>query len=277
LALVLVAYASQTQQPGPTPAPTSPGEQGPGPASGPLEVLIQLDWEGGFAPPEVSMPFGRVPAFTLLADGRVLYVDEGDPMEPDQEQLLIAQLSPEETAVLVQNVLDLGFERLESYLDQCQKLSDGTSQCVADAGYSILRVRLPSGDLREIKNWHEFANDTDSLMAIRNLLSQYRHAAAEPYVPDKATLFVQPILSAEGVELSGDWPLDPAWLVPPDPATQQWAGVPTGAEWDALLEVTLRNMGIYYFYHAGKFHQIVLVPWIPGTNYADEVAGYRFP
>jgi hypothetical protein len=148
---------------------------------------------------------------------------------------------------------------------------------VADAGYSILRVRLPGGDLREIRNWHEFANDADSLMAIRNLLSEYRHADAEPYMPDRASLFVQPLLSAEGVEVREDWPLDPAWLAPPAPATQQWAGVLTGAEWDPLLEVTSRNMGIYYFRHAGRFYQIVLVPWIPGEDFTDEVVAYRFP
>jgi hypothetical protein len=277
VALVLVAYALQPQQPGTPPEPAISGEQDPGQGSGPLEVLIQLDWEGGFAPPEVSVPFGRVPAYTLLADGRVLYVDEGDPMEPNQQQLLVAQLTPDETAAFVQQVLGLGFERLESHLDQCQQLADGTSQCVADAGYSILRVRLPGGDLREIRNWHEFANDADSLIAIRDLLSQYRHPGAGPYVPDKASLFIQPILSAEGVEVIDDWPLDPAWLAPPAPAAQQWAGVLTGAELDALQESTSRNMGTYYFRHTGRFYHVVLVPWLPGSDYTDQVAAYRFP
>jgi hypothetical protein len=255
----------------------SPAPQGDsGADTEPVEVLIQLDWAGGFGPPEAAVPFGRVPAFTLLADGRVLYVDHGDPLEPNQEQLLIAQLRPDQVQALVQEVLDLGFERLESHLDQCQESDDGSSLCVADAGYSILRVRLPNGQLREIRNWHEFANDAEALLAIRGLLSDYRHPEAVPYLPDNASLFIQPILSAEGLTVA-NWPLNPGWLTPLAPGVEQWAGVLAAEERDVLLRVTSRNMGVYYFRDEGRLYQVILVPWLPGTDYADEVLTYRRP
>lgn len=242
----------------------------------PLEVLVQLDWEGGFTLLEHAVPFGRVPAFTLLADGRVLYMDESDPMSPGQEELLIVQLKPEEIEALVRKVLDLGFERLESYLDQCQQLDDGSSLCVADAGYSILRVRLPGGGLREIRNWGDFANDAEALLAIRRLLSDYRHPEAVPYVPDRATLFITPVPSADGWVVA-DWPLNPGWLTPPAPSVEKWAGVLAGEELAVLLAETGRSMGIYAFRDGDRFYQVILVPWLPGTDYSDAVAAYRWP
>jgi hypothetical protein len=249
---------------------------GSGDGSEPVEVLVQLDWEGGFTPPEVAVPFGRVPAFTLLADGRVLYLDWDDTAEVFQEKLLIAQLRQDETEALLQQVLDMGFAGLESHLDFCMALEDGTSQCVADAGYSVLRVRLPEGDLREIRNWAGFANDTQALTAILDLLSDYRHPEAVPFVPAKASLFIRPVLSAEGVQVE-EWPLDPGWLTPPAPAVEQWAGVLAGEEWDTLLQGSSWNIGTRYYRQADRYYQVVLVPWLPGTDYTDEVRAYRSP
>lgn len=249
---------------------------GSGDGSEPVEVLVQLDWEGGFTPPEVAVPFGRVPAFTLLADGRVLYLDWDDTADVFQEKLLITQLRQDETEALLQQVLDMGFARLESHLDFCMALDDGTSQCVADAGYSVLRVRLPEGDLREIRNWAGFANDPQALAAILDLLSNYRHPEAVPFVPVKASLFIRPIPSAEGVKVD-DWPLDPGWLTPPAPAVEQWAGVLAGEEWNTLLQRSSWNVGTRYYRHAAQYYQVVLVPWLPGTDYTDAVPAYRSP
>jgi hypothetical protein len=36
--------------------------------------------------------------------------------------------------LMVQVVLDLGFERLESYTDECQRQADDTCMCVQDSG-----------------------------------------------------------------------------------------------------------------------------------------------
>jgi len=73
-------------------------------------------------------------------------------------------------------VLELGFERLESHLDQCQELAGGTPQCVADGELGV------------------------------------------------------------------------------------------------LLMATSRNMGTHYFRADGRIYQIILVPWLPGTDYTEAVA-----
>jgi hypothetical protein len=242
----------------------------------PTDILVQLGWEGGFTPPEASVPFGRVPELTLLADGSLFYVDYGDPLQPERQQTLYAQLTPVEAQALVQRVLDLGFERLESYMDYCRQLTDGTSLCVADAGTSVLRVRLPGGDLRETRNYADFANDPEALAAIRTLLSEYRHPGAQPYLPEKATLFIRPLASASDATLP-EWPLDPAWLTPPDSTAEQWARVLAGEDRDRLLAVTSRNMGNHYLRYANRPYEVVLVPWLPGVDYTNMVASYRWP
>ena len=61
------------------------------------------------------------------------------------------RLSGDDVEALVQQVLDLGFERLENYSEQCQNLDDGTGMCLADASYTVLRVRLPSGEPRQVR------------------------------------------------------------------------------------------------------------------------------
>jgi hypothetical protein len=249
---------------------------GSGEDSEPVEVLVQLDWEGGFTLPEVAVPFGRVPAFTLLADGRVFYLDWDDTAETFQELLLVAQLRQDETEALLQQVLDMGFAGLESHLDYCMALDDGTSTCVADAGYSILRVRLPEGNLREIRNWAGFANDPEALAAILDLLSDYRHPEAVLYVPDRASLFIRPIPSAEGVQVD-DWPLNAGWLTPPAPDVEQWAGVLRDQERDVFLQGSSWNTGAHYYRYADRVYQVVLVPWLPGTDYTDGVMAYRSP
>ena len=42
-------------------------------------------------------------------------------------------VSAEDAQALMQRVLDLCFERLRSYVDECQELGGGNSVCVADA------------------------------------------------------------------------------------------------------------------------------------------------
>ena len=106
----------------------------------PTDLLLELAWEGGLTRPELVFAFGRVPEFNLLPDGSVYYLD---PPEWDKAQVMAAHLAPAETEALIHRVLDLGFERLESYTDPCQPQPNGTCLCVADAGESVLRVRLP--------------------------------------------------------------------------------------------------------------------------------------
>jgi len=274
-AAVIVVVPATAPRPSPTPTPCVPSAVGSFPATlAPSDTLLSLDWEGGFTPQELSFPFGRVPEFTLLADGHAFYVD---PPQWDKEQTMVARLTPAEAQALVQRVLDLGFECLESYTDQCRRLADDTSECVTDSGTSILRVRLPTGELRAIRNYASFANDPNVLTAIRGLLQDYTHPGAETYVPDKATLFVQPVPIPSGVPVL-DWPLSPAWLTPLS-AASQCERVLAGTDLQALLAVTGRNMGEFFFRHADadQVYKIYLTPWLPGVDYTDLIVSTGQP
>ena len=107
------------------------------------DILLQLTYEPGFVLPEYRFAFGRTPHFTLLADGRAIYVDENQ-----DYKVLLAQLTQAETAALLQQVRDMGFAQLESHTDMCGKLVDGSEPCIADASTSIMRVRMEDGSLR---------------------------------------------------------------------------------------------------------------------------------
>ena len=216
-------------------------------------------------------PYGRVPGFTLMDNGRLIYLDEGKRF--DQQRIMEGDVSAEDAQALMQRVLDLGFERLRSYVDECQELGGGNRVCVADASYTILRVRLPSGEPREVKIYADFGADPAALEAIRSFLGSYSHPDAQDYVPEKATLFLRPISEAVDVSVQ-EWPLDGSWLEPPPGREQSWATVIDGDKLKALLSNLSRNTGYYWFRGSGPTYQAYLVPWLPGVDYADDVAGY---
>ncbi len=235
----------------------------------PADVLLELAWEGGFTRPELAFALGRVPEFSLLPDGHAYYIDA---LEGGEAQMMVAHLTPAERQELVQRVLDLGIERLESYTDQCQPQADGSCLCVADAGESVVRVRLPGGELREIRNYYVFANEPGVLEAIRVLLQDYRHLEAEAYEPDKAAFFIQLVSPPSDMPVR-DWPLHPAWLTGGRP-DYPCARTLSGSDLQALLAVTGRNMGDCYFRDAdaGQVYSVYLVPWLPGVDYTDLIA-----
>jgi len=231
----------------------------------PADVLLELAWEGGFTGQEIAYAFGRVPEFSLLPDGSVYY---RDPSEYDKAQVMAADLTPTEAEALLQRVLDLGLERLESYTDECgPHQADG---CVADGRYSVLRVRLPSGEQREIRNYHTFANDPEALAAIRTVIEEYQHPDAQPYAPEVAALFIRPLLPSPDLP-TVDWPLDPAWLAGGAADTSCVRAV-SGGDLQALLAVTGRNLGDFYFRAADRVYNAYLVPWLPGVDYTDLIA-----
>jgi sulfatase modifying factor 1 len=243
----------------------------------PTDVLVQFDWEGGFTRWEASISLGRVPVFTLLADGRAFYVAGSEQPDAVAAQTMVAHLTSSEAHALVQHVLDLGFECLASYTDDRWQLADGTVERVVDAGTSVLRVRLPNGKLREIRNYADFANDRQALQAIRTFLDAYQHPQAEPYTPEKATLFVQSASAPSGVAVL-HWPLDPAWLDPPQPGAVPWTALLTGSDVETLLAATGLNMGGFWFRDADRVFAVYLVPQIPGVEYAGgyvTVSGQR--
>ena len=216
----------------------------------------------------------------MREDGTLIYVDDGRRF--DERRVMEVRLSGDDADALVQQVLDLGFERLGNYAEQCEDLGDGTSVCIADASYTVLRVRLPSGEPRQVRIYANFGSDPQALQAILSLLSGYSHPDAVPYVPAKATLFIRPIAETELAERQEfqamdvlEWELDPAWLEAGDGTGRQWARVVDGDALATLLASVPRNVGDFFFQHEGQAYRMTLVPWLPSVDHTADVAAYR--
>lgn len=180
----------------------------------PHTIILQYDYEATFF---WNSPFGHVPPFTLFADGTVFYVDSGNPSSASNQQLMIARLSPAEIRSVFQHVLSLGFEHLESHLDQCDGPADSVHTCVVDASYSIIRMRLSLDTIREIKNYADFANDAQALRDVRSFLSTYQYPTARPYHPARSTLLIRKGTVYDNPPIT-PWTSASAWVAP----TQRW-------------------------------------------------------
>ena len=237
----------------------------------PQTILLQMDYEPTFSTPEVFHVFGRVPPFTLFADGTLIYPDEGQTF--DDQQVMAATLTPEETLALVHQVFDLGFANLESYTDECMDLGNDIQTCVFDASFTILRAQMPDEEFREIKIFHDFANDLNAFQRITSLFVHYTHPNAQPYVPESATLFIRPLTEAVGVTVL-DWPLDPALLASLRPAfaNEGMTALPlTGEMLAQFLAAVPRNMGYNFFTLDGQDYSTTLVPWLPGAEFTAKI------
>lgn len=236
----------------------------------PHDILVQQDYEPGFFRPEAFYEFGRVPMFSLFADGTVIYILEGATY--DQETVMEYKLSPAESLGLLQQVLDYGFEGLESHTDFCQDQEGGEQECVADAATTILRARLPNGELHEVKIYHSFANDPQAFQDITDFLTGYTNADAQPYKPEGASLFIRQLEGVTDVTFQ-DWPLDPAWLSALDFGDMGLAGVSlTGEDLNTYLDAVPRNTGDVFFSQDGLEYAALLVPWLPGKDYSSEIS-----
>jgi hypothetical protein len=233
----------------------------------PDEILIQLDYEPTFSLPRNHFEFGRVPVFTLYADGRLIYAHQAQPGDLPRAVIL----SPLETAEFLSQVYEDGISELSSYEDQCQEQADGTQQCIADAAYSLISVRMRDGSEKKLRNYAQFSNQPEILAQVINRLSNYSSPDAIPYIPEQAALFLTP---AEGEidERPLDYPLNPPYAPPPLDAGETWALELQSGQINIYLNTTGGNSGLTYFMYGDQVYQVEFIPWLPGNTFSAGMA-----
>jgi len=122
---------------GPTPtAPTAP------PARDPDDVVLQVRYEGGFAP--IEFVYNPMPAYTLLGDGRLIF--EGPVAEifpgPLLPHIQVAQLEEGDVARILELVAAAGLP------DLTDERNDDYAANVADASNTVVTFFDDSGEHR---------------------------------------------------------------------------------------------------------------------------------
>jgi hypothetical protein len=250
-----------------SPAPTNTLELPSLPALEEQAVLLQLEFEPTYSRPESFHEYGRLPVFTLYSDGTLINDDETD--TPFKNKAVVVQLSADETTALWKQVMDMELAKLESYTEHCRPVDEETRVCVYDASYTILRFWTAEGP-REVKIYADFSADPEALEMIRRFLLEYRHPAAEPYAPVGATLFLEQLPEARGVELL-PWPLPAEWLEEAPLNMNPVAYVLKGEELTTFLAAVPSNLGDVFFEHEGNDYRAYLIPWLPDQDYTSAI------
>jgi hypothetical protein len=238
----------------------------------PDAIILQYDYEATFF---WNSAFGHVPPLTVFADGTVFYVDSGNPPSGNNQLLMIARLTSAEIRTLLQHVLNLGFEHLESHLDHCDGSPESAHTCAVDASYSIIRVRLSSETVREIKNYADFANDPHALRDLRTFLSTYHHPTAQPYHPALATLLIRKGTVYDSPPITS-WTSASPWVAPTQRSLNgQWVMVLAGVQLDDVLAQLPHNMGEYVVRIDGNLYTLMLTPWLPYQDYTSDILTFQ--
>lgn len=239
-----------------------PANQVPVRAAKPPAIAVQLAYRGTFM---IGPPFTQVPPFTLLDDGTLIVADEG------ASAVEAVTLSRDDVDRIVRRVRELGFERLESHTSSCKQLGGRRSMCVSDASYTILRVALPSGELREITTYADFSNEPQIHERIVEYLSHYKHPKGRPYRPTRAALHVH----VDSAPVAPSCPsIDPA-LLHLDGGDTMGAVVLEGAELASVLAIAPTNRGSFAACAGNVRFHLTLVPGVPGSDLSPELAPYR--
>jgi hypothetical protein len=228
----------------------------------PPAIVVQLAYRSTFG---IGPPFTQVPPFTLLDDGTLIVADEG------ARAVETVTLSRDDITRIVRRVRELGFERLKSHTGSCKRLGEDTMTCISDAAYTILRVALPSGELREITTYADFSNEPQIHARIVEYLSHHKHPKGTPYRPTRAALHVQ----VDEAPVTPSCPsIDPA-LLHRDDGNTMWAVVLEGAELTSVLAIAPTNRGRFTACAGNVRFQLMLVPGVPGSDLSAELEPYR--
>src|SRR5262245_47682 len=225
------------------------------------DVLVQLDYIPGWLrgePVAITEPFGRMPRFTLFSDGVVIYL---------ADQIMSANLTASDALALRDHIVSLGFPSLPNHFETPSR----------DAGTTILRVRLSSGELREVR-YVVHSNPREVSDSIGEYLDAYSHPDALPYVPENATLVIttseaRPI-KPEYIAKIPLWPLSAQQLERPTPGATEWGFVITASQYQLLVQ-TFRPFWQLVSFRVGDRIRLALVrPWLPGEDFSDRASTY---
>jgi hypothetical protein len=240
-------------------APPPPANQTQAAPGKPPAIAVQLAYKGSFG---IGPPFSQVPPFTLLDDGTLIVAND--------EAISTVKLPRDELARIAAHVRALGFERLKSHTESCKRNSNGTGMCISDASYTIVRVALPSGELREVTSYAGFSNEPETLDKIVKYLEGYKAPRGTPYRPTRAAVHV----SAENGAPEPSCPsIDPALLR--FGTETPWAIILEGTELETLFAIGKVTRGKFTACAQGARFHVTIVPGVPGSDLSEELEPYK--